>query len=206
MKSSNLYRLCLCALLAVFGFSSCSEYILDAVDPSAFQSYEEVIPPEIRNVMPLLMKIYPGDNPPLIKGTYMVSPNEIIHFGNNVLPAGDDRFYLNYRLQIYEQKGNVIGFAGKEIKEDGSNISNVVNPAVSVMGSGNYFTFYFSGNFDNKNYFGGMFKLWFICSGEITPEGIANCQYAVMPAEGKIDEILSKIMVFKDADGLASKK
>lgn len=158
-----------------------------------------VIPVEIRQEFESKMHIYEGTNPPDITGSFVISPMDL-HYASDAENAPVS--FADCYIAFYNRQGNTYEFKEKQSSTTGS------SPLVTVIGSGNDFTAYFTNNSQSDD--GSWAIQATLISGTITSRGIENIKYAfiMLDAYDPNDHIMevNEYRIFYDGDGVASYK
>lgn len=151
------------------------------------------------------MTINEGTTPPNIEGIFATGILEMIYtsWKEDNYPIGNQ--IEGYRYKFYEQKGTKVkmDYVHESLLSD----DNATGKGVIISGSGNKFTAYMEliGSFSRSTY-----KQASILSGEITPSGIKDFQWAVCLLEkndlgNKLMQV-GDIRIWIDQSKLAVKK
>lgn len=202
MKIVGGGRLSLYLFILIVWATSCQnkgDETLVLEELEAFVPIEEVIPPDLLGQLKEQMPIYDGATPPDISGAYLVNSPSIIYSTLTDDKYGDK--YADKTFRFYSMNANhVIKY--ESIQADFKSYSG----KVSVSGSGNRFTAYFTLDaYSDKS----SSKMATVLSGTLTNEGIQDYQYAFLMLEKSDpeDELVdvNTIRIFKDIDGIARK-
>lgn len=144
-----------------------------------------------------------GNQPPNIEGIYLASPYRLLS------PFGPDdswqkgRVVADYKYRFYDQRGDDVKLDYKS----GAGSDQASGVASFLAGSGDTFSL-FGEQTGGSN--GISYKEVSVVSGEITPTGIKNFQYAFVLTEKGPDPsdkliAVGKSRIFEDGDALAAK-
>ena len=206
-----IYTFCVAigALLAI----SCSKSensVEKQVKTSSFNIPAEakaIIPEElIGKIAANGMTINEGTNPPNIEGIFATGILKMIYTSLNydTFPIGKE--IESYRFRFYEQRGTKI--KTDYINEDILANDQATGRGTIISGNGNKFTAYLDMNITDIEI---KTRDVSVLSGEITPEGIRNFQYAFLKMEktGDFSERMvpvGTIRIWISKDKLAIKK
>jgi len=145
------------------------------------------------------MPFYEGTTPPIITGTYVISPEKLVYTTDNL--SLSTSFVDNYIR--FSNQNTVINRAVYD-KKQGSDMAH--SDSVLVIGSGNNFTAYFVATGIS---YGVYTKTTTVISGTVTVSGISGLHYAFVMADKGADPkdsvaAIGTFRVFKDNDGLAA--
>ena len=155
------------------------------------------IPQEYLSKLSAYMPIYSGNTPPIIEGTYMLSPWAVV-FDESGFEPGHTFNDKIIRFSSQDSKLNTLKYDERQSSGTGHS-DNVV-----ILGQGNNFTVFFIQDITATNY---TSKSAAIYSGTKTEAGIKNIYYGFLilekndPNNTQID--IGKIRVIKDSDGLS---
>ena len=147
-----------------------------------------------------------GTNPPVIDGYYLIQPLTISYASDGYVNAFHD-LYMNFSNQ---NNRGLLQYAERQRDTvEGQSI------AARVIGHDNKFTMYC---YQETSEYSGSTVLWrcksvTVASGELTPTGIADCQYAIIILdEEAINDYYYSLLapvgtyrIFYDGDSLAVK-
>lgn len=181
----------------------------NAPDPNAGFSEEikKLIPAEVIDVMRKNgMTIYEGKTPPRIEGIYLFSEN--ILSGSSIEKDVIGKKYADYRFKFYEQDAATLSLK-TSYKGYSSNSGNLVDEAEGrgslISGNNNFFTVFSEDKGQNAK--GATYTNLVVYSGEHTPSGIKNLQYAIYLKEKNDPNntliAVGSTRVFKDKDGIS---
>ena len=195
-------RWSLCLFILIVWTTSCQnkgDETLVLEELEEFVPIEEVIPPDLLAKLEEQMPIYDGSTPPDVSGAYLVNSPSIIYSTLTGDKYGDKyadetfRFYsmnANHVIKYESMQATLKSYSGK----------------VSVSGSGNQFTAYFTLESYKAE---STSKMATVLSGTLTSEGIQDYRYAFLmlektdPKDEWVD--VNTIRIFKDIDGIARK-
>lgn len=177
-------------------------------DPNAGFSDEikSIVPSEvIATIRKNGMKIYEGKTPPQIEGIYLFSENVLS--GSTIEDDDIGEVYADYRYQFYEQDATTLAVktSFRGYRKNGTLLSEGIGKGSFISGKDNFFSIFSEENVTSAN--GATSTILTIYSGEYTPTGIKNFQYAFYmkdkndPNDDLID--VGATRVFKDGDGLS---
>ena len=199
----------LCAgVFALIALVSCSKS--DSNEPKRFDIPAEakaIIPEEyIAKMNANGMTINEGTNPPNIEGIFATGILKMIYTSLNydTFPIGKE--IESYRFRFYEQRGTKI--KTDYINEDILANDQATGRGTIISGNGNKFTAYLDMDITDIEI---KTRDVSVLSGEITPEGIRNFQYAFLKMEktGDFSERMvpvGTIHIWISKDKLAIKK
>ena len=157
------------------------------------------IPVEYLSKMSAYMPIYSGSTPPIIEGTWMMSPTTVVHDGQGNWKAGKVINDVTFHFSSQNTSQNTIEYSKKE-SQDYANASNV-----AVLGKDNHFTAFLisegkTGDISTKEAA--------LVSGTVTDNGIKDMYYAFILLDKSADPDRKVVDVgvfrcFKDGDGLS---
>lgn len=193
----NLFRTLLSLSLAVPVFAGCLKSEDTTIALPEIGTAANVIPEEIRDGFELRMDIYEGTTPPDLTGDFLISPVKLSY-------ASDGYVFQNSisdsYMSFYNKKGNTYEYRRKEGNSEG------YSPMVTVIGSGNNFTAYFTEETHRDDG-----ETWTrqatLLSGTLTANGIKDVEYAfIMLKTNDPNDIImeeNEYRIFYDGDGLA---
>ena len=202
-----IYALC-AGVFALIALVSCSKS--DSNEPKRFDIPAEakaIIPEEyIAKMNANGMTINEGTNPPNIQGIFATGILKMIYTSLNydTFPIGKE--IESYRFKFYEQRGTKI--KTDYINEDILANDQATGRGTIISGNGNKFTAYLDMDITDIEI---KTRDVSVLSGEITPEGIKNFQYAFLKMEktGDFSERMvpvGTIRIWISKDKLAIKK
>lgn len=164
-----------------------------------FVPIEEMIPHDLLAKLEEQMPIYDGSTPPDVSGAYLVNSPSIIYSTLTGDEYGDK--YADETFRFYSMNANHV------IKYESIQATlKSYSGKVSVSGSGNQFTAYFTLDAYSEKY---SSKMATVLSGILTSAGIQDYRYAFLMLEKSDpgDELVdvNTIRIFKDIDGIARK-
>ena len=191
--------------LAVLGcctFFACTSNGSDTVIvPSAPAStiIAAAIPDSIQTKMENYIPIYEGSTPPVITGTYVISPEKLVY-------ATDDISTLTSFNDTYIRFSDQNTTTNRAVYDERQGTSTAHSDDVLVIGSGNNFTAYFVSTGTSS---GIYVKTTTVISGTKTTSGISGLRYAFVMVDKGADPndtlvAVGTFRVFKDNDGLAA--
>lgn len=158
------------------------------------------IPDSIQEKMENYISFYEGTTPPIITGTYVISPMKLVYATDDGVSTStsfaDD--YIRFSNQ------NTVTNRAVYDSKQGTSVEH--SDSVLVIGSGNQFTAYFV---STGTTYGIYVKQTTVISGTVTASGISGLRYAFVMVEKGADQShpLMKVGAFrvlKDKDGLAA--
>ena len=173
------------------------------------KGFDQVVPDSIRKKMEPYIPIYEGTTPPIIEGTYVIDPMEIVHDMAGLYEPGYKKFGLVYfNISNQDPITNTLDYKEKEISY-GQLLSEAEGDGAFISGEGNNFSVYFNtlGVSHLENY-DVPTKDALIISGTKVADGIKDLYYSFVMVE-KGDDPENIIMnagdfrVFKDGDNWA---
>jgi hypothetical protein len=188
--------------MSFFVFYACtsegSDTIIVPSMPAATIS-TAAIPDSIQEKMENYITIYEGTTPPVITGTYVISPEKLVY------AAADDNTPSAF-ADDYIRFSNQNTATNRAVYDSKQSASVYHSDDVLIIGSGNQFSAYFvsTGTSD-----GIYVKETTVISGTKTASGISGLRYAFVMVETGADpdnKVMNagKFRVFKDGDGLAA--
>ena len=152
------------------------------------------------------MTINEGTNPPNIEGIFATGILKMIYTSLNYDPFPIGKEIESYRFKFYEQRGTKI--KTDYINEDILANDQATGRGTIISGNGNKFTAYLDMDITDVEI---KTRDVSVLSGEITPEGIKNFQYAFLKMEktGDFSERMvpvGTIRIWISKDKLAIKK
>ena len=195
MKSKlNVLLLCLVAMLSF----SCSD---DDDSPNVGKIIDNVVPQYLRVQIEQYMPIYDGENPPLITGSYHMSPVQLLHSSDGQTPPGKLK---DLDFGFRHQKNNRLDYVMASVSINGGGHEER-GEGMYITGEGNNFTAFIATQGKSA---GVTFTSGVIISGtyDATKKGIHNLRYATVMID-KLNDPKDKLMkigvfrVFKDTDG-----
>jgi hypothetical protein len=191
-----------CAVLGCCTFFACTSNGSDTVIvPSAPAStiIAAAIPDSIQTKMENYIPIYEGSTPPVITGTYVITPMMLVYATDAANAADSVRdTYIRFSDQ------NTITNRAVYDEKEGTDTAH--SNDVLVIGSGNNFTAYFVSTGTSS---GIYVKTTTVISGTKTASGISGLRYAFVMVDKGADPndtlvAVGTFRVFKDNDGLAA--
>ncbi|NDV80525.1 fimbrillin family protein [Bacteroides sp. 51] len=172
------------------------------INPWGKPKINEVVPTEMQEKIKDYMPIYNGSTPPNVMGTYLCSPNYMIH---SSIPGetNDDYDFADRLFRFSNQNftNNTLDYDSKQGADGQSS-----GKGYFISGSGDNFTVFF--NTTGTSY-GISIKMATVISGTKTSQGIKNYRYAFLmlekgpDPENKLVEV-GTFRIFKDENELAS--
>lgn len=158
----------------------------------------DVIPLEIRQEFDTHMDIYEGTTPPDISGTYLMAPNKLYYASDS--DKAPSSFADSY-FAFFNKQGNTYEYKSKQSSSTGH------SPLVTVIGSGDTFTAYFTERSQKDD--GVTWSVMAtLLSGRVTTRGIEDIKYAfiMLDVNDPYDQIMevNEYRVFYDGDGVAA--
>lgn len=185
-------------LLASIALVSCLKETNETIALPEIGTATNVIPEEILNKFENKMDLYEGTNPPDISGCYLMAPSKLYYATDaDKVPSNVN----DIQFLFYNKKGNTYEFKKRENNSEG------YSPLVTVIGSGNNFTAYFTDKqtWSNDESWAIMSTL---ISGTKTANGISNIRYAfiMLDAYDPHNKIMAEneFRIFYDGTELAS--
>ena len=168
----------------------------------------KVVPEWLLEMMSPYIPIYEGDNPPMVEGTYLLSPQILLYDSGNSYSPGwkfaDNLLFFTGQDEVED----TINFAGFEIDRYGEIISEKYGEGAFISGEGNNFSIFFD-TYGESHYNDGdtYTQTALIVSGTKTPTGISDLYYAFAMVD-KYDPYnhlmaIGVFRVFVDGDGMA---
>ena len=168
----------------------------------------KVVPEWLLEMMEPYIPIYEGDNPPIIEGTYLLSPQKLFYDSSKQYSSG--RVFADNYLFFTDQDEvkDTINFVGFEVNSYGDIISEKYGEGAFISGEGNNFSIFFNTageHYYNNGYSYSLEAL--IVSGTKTSTGIKDIYYAFAMVDkyDPYNNLMPKgaFRIFKDGDGLA---
>ncbi len=187
-----------CCILFYACTSDGTDTIIVPSRPSATIS-TAAIPDSIQEKMENYIPIYEGTMPPIITGTYVISPVKLVYAAaDDNPPSAFTDLYIRFSNQ--NTATNRAVYDGKQ----GTSVEH--SDDVLIIGSGNQFSAYFVATGTS---YGIYVKTTTVISGTVTASGISGLRYAFVMADKGADpkDSVMKVgafRVFKDNDGLAA--
>ena len=196
MKTIRFYGMMLMTVMLAFCMASCG----DDDDEDDGGGTTATIPTKYRTILSPYITIYDGENPPMLDGTFLMSPDELVYTSDGAKEPGAilSDYYVKFS-KMNSSKGTIV-YQGKT--KNGSADAGI---SASITGNGNNFTVFFT---TTSSYKGATDKRFTIFSGTLTAKGIQNLHWAwivtdktndpnnYLPEEGVY-------RIFKDGDGMA---
>lgn len=169
----------------------------------------KVVPEWLLEMMEPYIPIYEGDNPPIIEGTYLLSPQKLFYDSSKQYSSG--KIFADNYLFFTDQDEveDTINFVGFEVNSHGDIISEKYGEGAFISGEGNDFSIFF--NTAGEHYYNDGYSYSneaLIVSGTKTSTGIRDIYYAFAMVD-KYDPYnhlmpIGAFRVFIDGDGIAS--
>jgi len=183
-------------------YDSYSESELESITTYEEEFDERIaheIPVEYLSKMSAYMPIYSGSTPPIVEGTWLMSPTTVVYDGQGNWEAGKVINDVTFHFSSQNTSQNTIEYSKKE----GQSYANASN--VAVLGKGNNFTAFLISEGKNGNI---STKEAALVSGTITDSGIKNMYYAFILLDKSADPDKKIVDVgvfrcFKDGDDLS---
>lgn len=167
----------------------------------------KVVPEWLLEMMEPYIPIYEGDNPPMVEGTYLLSPQKLFYDSSKQYSSG--KIFADNYLFFTDQDEveDTINFVGFEVNNNGDIISEKYGEGAFISGEGNDFSIFF--NTAGEHYFNDGYSYSneaLIVSGTKTSTGIRDIYYAFAMVD-KYDPYnhlmpIGAFRVFKDGDGM----
>lgn len=155
------------------------------------------IPTEYLSKLSAYMPIYSGNTPPIIEGTYKLTPWAVV-FDESGYEPGHTFADKIIRFSNQDSKQNTLIYDQKQASETGHS-DNVV-----ILGQGNKFTVFFIQDITGSDF---TSKNASIYSGTKTDAGLKNIYYGFLILEKNDPQNkqigVGKVRVIKDSDGLS---
>lgn len=167
----------------------------------------KVVPEWLLEMMEPYIPIYEGDNPPIIEGTYLLSPQKLFYDSSKQYSSG--RVFADNYLFFTDQDEvkDTINFVGFEVNSYGDIISEKYGEGAFISGDGNNFSIFFDTYGENHYNDGDTYsQTALIVSGTKTSTGISDIYYAFAMVD-KYDPnnhlmAIGTFRVFIDGDGM----
>lgn len=170
---------------------------------------DQVIPDDIRKTMEPYITFYEGDEPPIINGTYVINPMEVVHDATGYYKTGDQLGSLYIRFSNQTPTKNTLDYQEMEITNSGKLGSESKGEGAFISGEGNNFSVYFNiSGITHWDTYDVQTKEALVISGTKTNNGIKNLRYSFIMVEKGSDPdkvLMNKgdFRVVKDAKELA---
>lgn len=167
----------------------------------------KVVPEWLLEMMEPYIPIYEGDNPPMVEGTYLLSPQKLFYDSSKQYSSG--KIFADNFLFFTDQDEvqDTINFVGFEVNNNGDIISEKYGEGAFISGEGNDFSIFF--NTAGEHYFNDGYSYSneaLIVSGTKASTGIRDIYYAFAMVD-KYDPYnhlmpIGAFRVFIDGDGM----
>lgn len=166
-----------------------------------------VVPSEIRPQFTNYITINEGSHPPMVEGSYIISPDVLVYSSDGDFEVGHQFGDKTFTLSEQNKYGVIRNYRSTQANDSYSAHN------VEICGSGNDFTLYFIeegySDRDDDGYNETYVKQSSLVSGTISDEGILNLRHALVLLEKNdpFDVIMdvNEYRIFKDNDGCAYK-
>lgn len=179
--------------------------ILTGCRKDEFKLLNEIVPADILNAISEQMPLYEGETPPMLEGSYVFSPCQILYssFQSSLIDSLPN-YNFKLSLQKKENKNSFIKFVG-----DNSIMRIDSCENACLVGENQHFTTYYF--VKGQHYTGVRYKAVLILSGTKKEEGFVDCYLGIVlldKSANTSDTILmpkGSFRIINDGDAIVEK-
>lgn len=173
----------------------------DIVPWGHLETIDDVVPPEMQEIIKPYISIYKGNNPPKVEGSYLCNVSTLVYSSDGGFAPGEVFIDTYFKFSNQDMINNTLDYEEKQ----GS--SHASGPGSFISGEGDNFTAYFNTVGESL---GIYVKTAIVISGTWSVSGVKNYRYAFVMLEKGSDPDnklvnVGTFRVFKDSNELASK-